>query len=126
MADLPVNAKALRAALKELASEVLTSETDNDGNVVALTRADALARLLWNRALGYTESYRDEAGRLCKKVHDPESWAMQYVFERIEGRAPQATVEAEAGVKAVDKVRELAKDRLNRIAATIAGPPKLK
>lgn len=112
--------KALTENLRKLAIEVHTS--DPNGDVV--TREMALARLIWNYALGWEEMTRDDLGNPKRVVHPPVAWAMQYLFERIEGKAPIATAEQTSGLRAVDKVRQLAKDRLNSWATSeVKGPP---
>jgi hypothetical protein len=114
--------RALTSELKKLASEVHT--ITNDGTPV--TREQALADMIWKLALGWTEVQRDEEGNAKKVIHPPVAWAMQYLFERIEGKAPQAITEDGGGIKAADRVRELAKDRINGLARVAAGPPSIK
>lgn len=122
MAIEKLSARALTSALKKIAAEVMSIEDDGS----PITRHDALARLMWNKALGWTEILVDDHGTQKKVSHPPESWAMQYIFERLEGKAAPMVQEREAGVSAADKVRELSKDRLNKIAVAVAGPPKFK
>lgn len=119
---IPVNNKALRNELDRLKSEVYMR--DSEGNEI--TRAMVLAKLIWDAALGYVSEHRDELGKLVKKVVPPQPWAQQYLFERLEGKATPQAVEVDTAVKASDRVRDLAKDRLNKIAMAAAGPPKLK
>lgn len=103
----------------------------DDGTPV--TRAQALSDLVWKFALGWEETTRDEEGNLKKVTHKPIAWAMQYLFERLEGKAPIAASEDAVRIKASDRVRELAKDRVNSLAVAAAGtvsvskgPPKHK
>jgi len=114
--------RALTNELRKLAAEVHT--ITNDGTPV--TREQALADMIWKLALGWTETVLDEEGNRKKVTHPPVAWAMQYLFERIEGKAPQAIVEDAGGIKAADRVRELAKDRINSLARVAAGPPSIK
>jgi hypothetical protein len=67
---------------------------------------------------------RDDSGNLAEVVHPPVAWAMQYLYERQEGKAPMAVPDDDNRVKAAEKVRELAKDRLNKMASAVVGPPK--
>ncbi len=83
---------------------------------------ERLAELIWKQALGYVEEVRNEEGTLTKVVHKPVAWAQQYLFERMEGKAAIAAPDASVGMRAADKVRALAKDRLNRIAETVTAP----
>ena len=114
--------KSLTAELRKLAVEAHTVKDDG----TPVTREAALADMIWKLALGWTETTRDENGNLKTVVHPPVAWAMQYCFERLEGKAPISATENEGGVRAADRVRQLAKDRLNQIAATlvVGKPPK--
>jgi hypothetical protein len=120
-----IGGKALTGELRKLASEVHTS--DAHGN--AITKEQALSDLIWKQALGWEEVTRDEMGNLVKVLHKPVAWAQQYLFERLEGKAPIAMPDNDGGMKAADKVRQLAKDRINARAVASAGigkPPKHK
>lgn len=113
--------KALTGHLRRLASEVV--EHDVDGNPV--TREQKLAELVWKLALGGEHEERDEEGTLKRVFTKPVQWAQQFLWERIEGKAPVAASEQTGGVKAVDKVRALARERINSMAtASIAGGPR--
>jgi hypothetical protein len=111
--------RALTTEVRKLAEEAF-SVTD-DGTPI--TRAESLARLLWNLALGYTEKVRDENGTLKDVTHPPVAWAGQFLYDRLEGRATTAVPEDDTRIRAADKVRELAKQRLNKMAASVIGPP---
>ena len=47
--------------------------------------------------------------------HKAERWAIEMVWERIEGRTPQALVDDKKGLTVADKVNELAVDRVNKL-----------
>lgn len=97
-----------------------------------MSREEKLARLLWDRALGYEEETRDADGNRKTIKHKPEAWAMQYIYERKEGKTTPAPQEDNQRIKASDRVRELAQERLNQIAKKVAvplvakGPPPFK
>jgi hypothetical protein len=118
------NARALTGHLRTLASEVHT--VLDDGTPV--TREQRLAALIWDQALGYTEVTRDEEGNRKEVIHKPVAWAQQYLYERIDGKAMVMQPDGETGLKAADKVRDLAKQRVNALAAAVvpSGPPKFK
>lgn len=95
--------------------------------------------MLWKKALGYTDKTTDDEGNEKEVYHKPEAWAIQLVYERMEGRTPQAIQDDEGNKrKAKDQVRDLAKSRLNDMAKTAVdsagdseslkakGPPKRK
>lgn len=125
---MPVNGryggKALTGELRKLAGELHT--TDSQGNEI--TKEQALADLIWKQALGWEEVTRDDSGSLTKKVHPPVAWAQQFLWERMEGKAPVAVAENEGGMKASQKVRELSKQRVNALASAVAigKPPSYK
>lgn len=117
--------KALTGELKKLAAEAVDITPDG----TPITREQKLAQLIWNQALGWTEEVRDDEGNRKEIKHQPVGWCQQYLFERIEGKAPQAVPDEHTGMKAADKVRELAKDRINQMATAAVGkggPPKYK
>lgn len=109
----------LTTSLRKLAAEIV--DVDESGD--PLTRAEKLAAMIWKMALGYTEDTRDDHGNLKRIVHPPVQWAIQYVYERMEGKAPLATPDDGNKIRAVDKVSELAKARINDITARVIGPP---
>lgn len=110
--------RALTRHLNELGREVHTVNDAGD----PITREEALARRLWDMALGWEEQTRDDEGNLKTVKHPPVAWAMQYVYDRKEGRTAPTVLEDEGRVRAADKVRELAKDRVNQLASAAAGP----
>lgn len=114
------SSRQLTDHLRELAAEAETivASGEDEGRVV--TKGEALARLLWRKALGYSETDPKTAET---KVHQPEAWAMQLIWDRMEGRAPQAITDEKAGLTAADKVHDLAKLRLNSAAQTAAAVP---
>lgn len=116
-----LGAKALTEALRRLSFEATTITDDG----TPLSRAEQLADLVWKYALGWTESTTTPEGRKVEIKHPPVAWAMQYMFERLEGKAPIAVQDENPGIKAADKVRQLAVDRVNSMAK-VGGPPKFK
>lgn len=120
MASSKVNPRALTKHLQSLGAEAHTMLDDG----TPITREEALARLLWNMALGYTEKTLNDEGHWVETYHKPVAWAMQAVWDRREGKVPTAIGEDENRVKASDRVRDLAKARLNSLALAAAGPEK--
>lgn len=103
---------ALTRELKKLASEVV-AEVEG----TPLTREQLLAQMIWRQALGWTEVTTDNNGNRKEVYHPATQWAQTLVFERLEGKAA-AAADPQAGeqVKAADKVRELARQRINQLA----------
>ena len=120
----PVSWKAREITnhLKRLAVEVETITPDGD----PVTRAEALALLLWKKALGHTETKQNEKGELEEVKHPSEAWAITVVMERLEGKVPAVTLEEAAQHSAATKVSELAKSRINGLVNESKGPPSLR
>jgi len=122
------NSKQITQHLREIAA-MAHDWSEEDG---MLTKGECLAMLLWRKALGYTEKVVDDEGNEKEIFHKPEAWAIQLVYDRMEGKVPQAVTDDETrSVKVKDEVSELAKSRLNAIAAESEalkkkGPPKRK
>ena len=121
-----ISQRSLTKHLAEMGQQIHTVDDNGD----PITREQALAALLWNMALGYEEQTRDDEGNLKTVKHKPASWALQAIWDRREGRAAPTVMEDEGRIKAADKVRDLAKNRVNALAAKAApatkGPPKFK
>lgn len=113
-----ISMKSLTAILRDMADEVI----DIDAEGKPITREAALAALIWKQANGWVEKTRDDDGNEKEIPHKPLAWAQQFLWERLEGKAPQAQPEVPDGLKATDKIGVLVADRLNAIAkARIAG-----
>jgi hypothetical protein len=123
MAHTPqISKRLLSQKLKELAEQAVSVEDNGD----PISRAEALAKLIWDKALGCVTMERDDEGNLKERRNKPEAWAIQFLAERMEGKAPQAVADEASGIRAADRVRDLAKDRINRISTVVTGPPKHK
>lgn len=110
--------RALTKYLNELGAQAHTIDDGGD----PITREQALAELLWKLALGWTEYTKDEEGNRKEVKHPPVAWAIQYIYDRKEGRTAPTVMEDETRVRAADKVRDLAKNRVNQLASAAAGP----
>lgn len=125
MAKAPgiLGSRALTAELRKLGTQVFTINDDG----TQLTREEVLAELIWKQALGWVEKWteRDDRGTLIQREvkHPPVAWAQQYLFERMEGKAAQAIADETGGIKAAEKVRDLARQRINTLAKIATGPP---
>ena len=107
--------------LRALAAEIETS----DDNFNLITRAEMLAMVVWKKALGWVEPARMQGDVVLVKaaVHKPESWAIQLIYDRIEGKAPQAVPDAKGRLTAAEKVSELVKSKLNAEAELAVSVP---
>jgi len=95
--------------LRALAVEIETVDDNGD----PITKAAALAALVWRHALGFEEATNPD--KPDKKVkHKPETWAIELLYNRIEGKIPLAVVE-DSGRSLTDKVSDLGVARLNSL-----------
>lgn len=105
--------KQLTRYLERLAEEMHTVEDGGD----AVSKAEALAKLLWNKALGYTEQVLRD-GAWVAVSHPPESWAIHLVYDRLEGRVTNSDKGGDTSTEKPvhEKVADIAKARLNAAA----------
>ncbi len=75
--------KLLTQFLETIAEE----KTELGENDELITKAEALARLIWKRALGYKEL---DVKTNTDRYYPPEHSKIGLIFERIEGKAPMA------------------------------------
>ena len=88
---------------------------------VMVTKAEAIARHIWSVALGYVEEvdiYKDGVKVGVKlENHRPDKWAINLIWDRMEGRVSQADAKAGSDKASLaDKVSEQGKKRLGQIA----------
>lgn len=107
--------KLLSKYLTEIAAEETELGKDLDGGDVMITKAEALARLIWKMALGYKEEVINKSGLLAKLNHRPDKPAMGIIFDRLEGRVAQSVAESPNKLSTADRVTEQAKKRINDI-----------
>jgi len=97
-----------------------------DGEVV--TREEALAILLYQKALGMEVVTKDLEGRETRTQFKPEAWAIQLIYERMEGKTANAAEPETTKLTAAERIRGLAKERINALTKSTVGkgPPKVK
>lgn len=95
-------------AIAEEKTEVLLGEEDR-----MITKAEALARILWKHALGFEETDPDDPIKTIK--HRPSLAHASLVYDRMEGRAPLMTDKKIDRASAADKVTEQGKIRINKV-----------
>jgi len=110
------SSRQLTLHLREMAAEVLTM--DDEGNL--LTRGEALAELLWKKALGH-ETIDEKTEEVT--YHKPEAWAISLIWERMEGKAPVAIPDDKGALKIAERVSELVRNRLNSYAEAAVAVP---
>lgn len=108
----------LNSHLAQIGQEV--ESIDDEGR--AITKEEAIARLIYKKALGWNEQkiQVDEYGNRAtyEEYHPPENWAIQYLYDRREGKVPQAAEDAskKRSMTASESVRELAQKKINSLA----------
>lgn len=106
--------KLLTDQLKKLAKETHTQ--GDDGALV--TKAEALGVLVWKYALGAIETnVKDPDKRVVIK---PQQWAIQLLYDRIEGRVPMALDPGIDKITPSQKIDEMRKKSLNALAEDAA------
>ncbi len=113
--------KLLSNYIRQIAEEETEMVTDPKSNEDRMaTKAEALARLIWKKALGWTE-LQVVKGETIDIRHHPDKYLMGLLFDRMEGRAPltvgdsdgkMTTAErvTEQGVKRIESAGELSKE----------------
>ena len=83
-----------------------------------LSKADDLARFIWRCALGYTEEILNkDTGEMVKTVyHAPDKWAINLLFERLEGKTTIVPTEVGGRPSLADRVEAESKKTINKIA----------
>jgi hypothetical protein len=109
----PPSAKKVSGAALTKHLRVLAAQIDvlGQGGDTLISKAERLAEVVWERALGFDEKTAD--GHLIP--HKPEQWAISLLFDRLEGRVPVA-IDDRTGKTLADKVTELGVKRLNALA----------
>ena len=99
--------------LKKLGSEVYTIDDEEN----AVTRFEALAQLVWKRALGYTDKRVLDDGSEVETVFHPDRAYIGMIFDRTEGKvAPVVTSDSKKKVTLASRIGEQARARLNAMA----------
>ena len=100
----------LNALLRKLGFEEYTVSDDG----TPITRFEQLAKIIWDRALGYTET---DIKNNVEIIHKPEKHFIDLIYDRMEGKVPTASSgDKENKAKLTDKVSDQLKSRLNAIA----------
>ena len=103
----------LTGHIKRLGSESVTIDDEGD----PITRFAILAKLVWDKALGYREEIKLDDGEVEVTIHKPDKGFIGMIFDRVEGRvAPVAADDSKKKVSLADRIGEQSKVRLNRLA----------
>lgn len=105
--------------LRALALDVETVDESGD----PVTKAQMLAGMVWKYALGFVEVDPDNPDKKKTPI-PPAVWAIELLYNRIEGKIPVAVVE-DQGRSLTDKVSDLGKAKANSLAQASAPDAKL-
>ncbi|KKL21842.1 hypothetical protein LCGC14_2441390 [marine sediment metagenome] len=103
--------RLLSQHLRKIAQEETEFVEGPDGDVM-VSKAEALARLMFKLALGWEE---DDVKTGKKKVHNPSAGMIALIWDRIEGRSVPLVGDGKEGRTLPTKVSEESKNRLNRM-----------
>lgn len=85
---------------------------DDEGN--PLTRLQALALLIWKKALGYTDT---DPKTGAETIHSPDRNFVAMIYDRLDGKMAPAIADRGKGKATLsDRVAEQSKRRLNQMA----------
>ncbi len=106
--------RLLTKSLRELAVDIIEIDPSVDGK--ATTRAEKLAQVLWDHALGYTEHRRAEEGaNMVEIVHKPAPWAITLLYDRLEGKVAPTNDPGVERPSLGDKLKATGARRINKI-----------
>lgn len=99
--------------IAEEETEFLKVAGDNDRMI---TKAEALARLIWKKGLGWTEKVTAEDGTETEVSHHPDRVYVAILLDRLEGRVAAVEVGGKERRTVADRVGEQSKKRINSIS----------
>lgn len=108
----PLSPGAIAKYIREVAAEVHT--VDDDMNPV--NKGEALARLLWDKALGH---YAKDPKTGEKVWHPPQKEAQFAILDRHDGKVGTAGDDTTSKFDTTRRVSELTKDLLNSLTAKV-------
>ncbi|MBE3139504.1 MAG: hypothetical protein IMZ53_02870 [Thermoplasmata archaeon] len=98
--------------IKQIAEEKTETGGETD-NPVMISKAEALARLIWKCALGSIEEHTDDQGVVTKTYHAPDRTAWQLLFDRMEGKATSIGEADKTRGNVASRVSQQGKDRIS-------------
>lgn len=104
--------------LSSLLRNIAEEETELGGtpsDPKMITKAEALARLVWKKGLGWTEQRQTDSG-VIDIVHEPDRVYVAILLDRLEGRVAAVEAGGKEKRKVSDRVGEQSKKRINKIA----------
>jgi hypothetical protein len=113
--------------LSKFLRRIATEQTEVEGNdpqtgkVRVITKAEALARVMWKLALGWeekTEEVDKETGhkKVTTKQHKPEQAMISLIWDRMEGKVTSPENDKGKRQPLSEKVDEQTRQRVNALA----------
>lgn len=120
MAQTNESKKKQRAGqiLSSLLRDIAEEKTELGGTVddpKMITKARALAELIWKRGLGWTEQKSTTDG-LIDIEHQPDRVYVAMLLDRLEGRVAAVEAGGKERRKVSDRVGEQSQKRINKIS----------
>ena len=106
--------KLLSKFIGEVAEEMADKVESVNGEDKLVTKAEALARLIWKSALGYVEQKLDGTA-LVEISHAPSRVHQQIILERMEGKIIAEIKADKPEGKTVDRVTKEVAKRINEL-----------
>lgn len=105
----------LSSMMRSIAEEVTELNKGTDSEDKMISKAEALARLVWKKALGYTDQVVTN-GELVDREYPPDRVYVGMLLDRLEGRV--AAVESGKKEKrtVADRIGDQSKKRINAAA----------
>lgn len=105
--------KLLSKFIRQIAEEETELIKGEDGEDRMATKAEALAHIVWQKALGYKEvKMPGDGGPPVEIEHASDQKMIQLLWDRMEGRAPTAGEDTSQRPTTAQKVSEQGKNRI--------------
>ncbi len=97
--------KLLSYYVKQIAEEKTEFiKSDNGENDRMATKAEALARIMWDAALGKDIKETDEHGMVVTMHRRPDKGMIAVLYDRMEGKSPIAIAESDEALTVAERV----------------------
>lgn len=105
--------RLLSKFIRQIAEEETELIKGKDGDDRMATKAEALAHIVWQKALGYKEvTMPGDNGPPIETIHASDQKMIQLLWDRMEGRAPTAGEDDSQRPTTAQKVSEQGKRRI--------------
>ena len=102
--------------LRLIAQETMVITDVEKGEDKVVTKAEAAARLIWNKSLGHKEERLDDSGNKVMVEYEPDTNMLKLLYDRLEGKVANPEENRDREQKLPDKISDTNRDRLNKMA----------